>query len=246
MPRKRIFTLSVNDPGKPVGHTYEMRKWLNERLKELRTAGKSKSGLAARLGVAPSRITEIISGARGIDAAEVPPMADYLEWPEGVLLAHIRGEKPVMGPVSTVKVIGVVQAGLWQEAIEREQADWYSIPVPAQYGQEGPKRYGLEVRGPSMNELYPDGSIVICVKLVDAGVELKNGQRVVVQRTSPSGMEATIKELRIDDQGVWWLWPRSTDPNFQQPWRLPKADDPHNTDEEIAIIAVVVASYRPE
>jgi repressor LexA len=223
-----------------------MRKWLDDRLRELKAKGKTKAGLASALGIAATRISEIIKGDRGIDALELKPMADYLEWSQATLLAHITGDGRVLVEVGTVPVVGVVQAGLWQEAMEWDESDWYAVPAPVQKTHEGLRKWGLEVRGPSMNEIYPPGSIVICVKTIDLGKNPENGQRVVVQRTSSHGIEATIKELRVDQDGVWWLWPRSTDPNFQQPWRLPSPPDQDGSDDEIRIVAVVVASYRPE
>lgn len=96
-----------------------------------------------------------------------------------------------------------------------------------------------------MNEIYPEGSVVICVKIHDLGRDPLPPERVVCQRRSEMGFEATVKELRRDALGEFWLWPRSNDPNFQQPWKLPKPNE-HDHNDDIQIVALVVGMYRPE
>lgn len=97
-----------------------------------------------------------------------------------------------------------------------------------------------------MNELYPHGSTIVCVSLMDLGRDPIPGERVVCHRRSAVGLEATVKELRQDTKGDYWLWPRSTDPAFQQPWRLPRPDDHAADNEDVRIAALVIGSYRPE
>ncbi len=221
-------------------------EWLEKRLAELK---KPKSGLADAMGLPPARITEMISGDRQIRAAEVPAMAAYLEWPEIVLLSTISGGAVSPTALGTVKVIGEVQAGVWREALEWPEEDQYVAPVAAEPSYAQFRQFGLRVRGPSMNEIYPDGSIAICVNLIELGRDPKPGQRVVVLRRSNAGadigFEATIKELRRDDAGDYWLWPRSTDPNFQTPWKL-QHEYAHDDNEDIRIVSLVIGSYRPE
>jgi len=52
------------------------RQWINHRLLEI---GKSKAQLASALGLAPSRITEILNSKREIKVTEIPLLADFLE-----------------------------------------------------------------------------------------------------------------------------------------------------------------------
>ncbi len=94
-----------------------------------------------------------------------------------------------------------------------------------------------------MNEVYPEGSVVICVKLIDINRQAQNGDHVVVIRRSKHGFEATLKELRQNAAGEAWLWPRSTDPNFQQPWKLGEGSD--GSGQEIEVMALVIGSYVP-
>jgi hypothetical protein len=76
--------------------------WLSDRLKDL--PGKSKSGLARALGIAPSRITEILNGERQIQAHEWQPMARYLDWPLDRLHLAVEGFQLKPTPIKPLDV----------------------------------------------------------------------------------------------------------------------------------------------
>lgn len=83
----------------------------------------------------------------------------------------------------------------------------------------------LEVRGPSMNRVYPHSTIVICVAYIDLGREPVHGERVVVQRRRGDVVEASVKEYRRDGDGTPRLWPLSTHPEHQAPIRAADGDE---------------------
>ena len=171
-----------------------------------------------------------------------------------------------MGSAETLKVnvLGKVRAGEWVEALEWPQTDWYAIDSPMDERFNGVRRFALEVHGPSMNQVYAEGDIIICVRYSDIGREPRSKERVVVQRLNGQGMiEATVKEFVTDDDGAVWLWPRSSHPEFQQPFLLKQRADAEGLQEsqapfqsaqgyrevyadEFDIIALVIGSYRRE
>lgn len=215
-------------------------EWIDRRLNEL---GKSKGDLAKALGLPNPRITEIIQGRRLVALKELPPLARFLEMDGGDLVLALTGEQiPVSAKgIQQIVVRGAVQAGHWVEAAEFHQDDCYTVPVPDDPRYPGIKRFGLEVRGPSMNRVYPEGTILVCVHRNDWHKEPASGQRVVVERRKPDGLvEATVKELR-EDSGKQWLWPNSTHPEHQTP--IPLDDGQTDT---VEIVAVVTGSYKPE
>lgn len=271
--RQQGFPVIVNATATQSLHTYEMRKsirsnaqakaqvghddtgqsrkrvWLEQRLNELKalTRGqKSKRGLAIFLNKPPSRITEMVAGTYRIEATMIKPLAEYLELSEDVILAHISGNNLKAAPLHSVRVIGAVEAGAWRGAVEWEESEWYAVPVATtakdKYGHL--PQFGLEVVGSSSNELWPDGSIIICVKLADLGRDPEPGEKVVVLRRRSDGLvEITARELRRSDDGSYWLWPRSTDPAHQQPWRIAVLRD---SSADIQIVALVIRSIRNE
>lgn len=124
--------------------------------------------------------------------------------------------------LESVFVRGFVEAGIWRQAIEWEGEEWYSLTVPRDERFPDVERFGLEVRGSSMDKVYPEGTVVVVVRFSDLGRGPKPGQKVVCLRRSENGsdFEATIKEYQLDEKGRHVLWPRSNDPEFQQPFIL--------------------------
>lgn len=169
-----------------------------------------------------------------------------------------KGERPtgsIVAPegrdiLRSVNVLGAVQAGIFTEAIEWPQSEHYGMTIPVDDGYpQHLKRYGLEVRGESMNRIFPAGSLVYVIDFWDLGRPPETGDYVTVLRRDPHGpgMEATIKALEIRPDGSACLWPQSTDPNFQQPLVIP-APDLENPEcagcPDIQIKALVIGSLK--
>lgn len=147
-----------------------------------------------------------------------------------------------------VRVRGAVEAGAWKEAVEWPEEDWYPVPAVPMPAYTDMPQFALEVRGPSMNAVYPDGSMVVCVFLMHLSREPRSGERVVVERRRSGFVEATVKEYVVED-GVPKLYPRSDHPKHQEPIVLQTGlqdGEDENQDEQTRITAVVVGSFRPE
>ena len=67
--------------------------WIKDRIRLLRPRGKTQTGLAAALGIDPSRVTEIVKGDRQIKSSEVAPLAAYLEMTVADVMAAIDGRR---------------------------------------------------------------------------------------------------------------------------------------------------------
>jgi hypothetical protein len=88
---------------------------------------------------------------------------------------------------------------------------------------------------------YPEGTRLVCCPVIEIGV--REGDHVIVQRTKPGARaETTVKEISLEGE-VMVLTPRSSDPAYQTPIRVPINRDPAAQDG-VAIIGVVVAAYR--
>ncbi len=220
--------------------------------------------LAKKAALAPSTVNRFLSGkgqsnlgATTIDAlvkATATLWADRLGSIGQLNVAPELAE--ISGPltsVMSVSVVGAVQAGAYQEAAEwPDSDDMYTVKVPVEDPYRNVPIVGLEVRGPSMDLVYPEGTVVICVPFYALDRSPQPGERVVVHRQMDNThIEATVKEFRIDEDGVAWLVPLSSQPEFQAPLRLGKsyqqdAADRGNTDEKILITLLVIGSYRRE
>lgn len=146
--------------------------------------------------------------------------------------------------IKNVGVVGAVQAGVWVDAVEWTLGDQFNVSWSKDGIWDHYPKFGLKVRGSSMNLIYPEGSIVICVRFYDLdGRDPRPGERVVVYRRKNDQIEATLKEFVLQD-GRGWLWPRSSDPAFQAPIEMhpegvPPADHPE-------VYALVIGRYSPE
>lgn len=146
--------------------------------------------------------------------------------------------------IRPVPVVGEIQAGRWVEHDGWPPDKHYALmlPVEERYAKLHPS--GLVVRGTSMNRLYAEGTILICVEITLLERPPLPGEKVIVQRRDRNGqIEATVKELALAADGKLWLWPRSDDPAHQSPIPMPEEED---GEDSVRVTALVVGSYRRE
>jgi SOS-response transcriptional repressor LexA len=236
---------------------------IEERLRAAEISER-KACLNARIGV--NSVRHIRSRAHAPKPDTLAKLAKELNTPPAYFLdaATTEGE-----PIALTRIFvrGAVQAGAWRQAIEWNGDEWYTVTAPQDDRFPGVERFGLEVRGTSMDRVYPAGTIVMVVRFGDIGRTPRSGERVVVLRRSPDSddYEATLKEYQNDEQGRHILWPRSDDPEFQTPFILSSGDLPVSGGYEplparasagdfshaagapdITVSALVVGSYRRE
>lgn len=193
---------------------------------ELERPGRSQSALGRAMGLDPAIINRMCKGERQIKLAELPLIERYLAETGG---ATFRTE-----PTATVRVAGAVEAGVWREP----GLDVVGETIPVVATVDGADLYALKVVGASMNLKYEEGSYVV-VRPWEGG-PWPVGKTVVVQRTDTTGkVETTLKQLQAGENGLE-LWPRSSDPRFQEavPFR--------NGDDTVEIVGRVIASWRDE
>jgi repressor LexA len=215
---------------------------LRSRVVELREKlGLNQSAFALKVGVSQPTVSRWESGKDDPDFESLRTLAalagcknvdEFLGFP--TLVSGVN--------LTVVPVIGAVEAGVWREAMEWPPDKQFYIQVPEDKRFSGLSRQALEVAGPSMNRLYPQGTYVIVVSLLEVGRDPEPGERVVCQRRNRTGqVEATIKEYVVSE-GRRYLWPRSFHPDHQTP--IPLEPSPEN--EEVRVTALVTGSYRPE
>jgi repressor LexA len=176
--------------------------------------------------------------------------------------ATAQSVKAVKLKFETIYVLGSVQAGNWKQAVEWPSDEWIPLSIPMDPRHQNAKRFALQVRGKSMDLLYPSGTILICARYNDINVHPTTGDKVICLRRDKEtdGYEATVKEYQATDDGRVILWPRSSQPEFQFPIVL--TEEPHTSADfsmltsmdvdlngstaDIVIIAKVIQSVRLE
>lgn len=210
------------------------------RIKLLRSRlGLTQNEFAEQLGVTQATVSRWESGAEP-EQENLVALANL----EGISLDEFTGRVyPAPLKMDSTEVLGAVQAGTWSTALEWPPDRRYQVFFKPVSTYREIKTFGLEVLGSSMDKVYPPGSVLICVKLLDLHRELRSGERVIVYQVRGDEIEATAKEYIVDEEGQIWLWPRSNDPRHQTPLTYPT---PGTGVDEIRIHAVVIGSYRPE
>lgn len=220
-------------------------------------------------GVGLKTISHIRKRGHAPKSDSLAKLAPVLGFPPEYLLDAAPKEPP-RGRIRMFRLFvrGAVQAGIWREEIDWNGEDWYSLTVPHNDDRfPDVERFGLEVRGDSMDLVYPEGTILLVVRFGDIARHPEPGEKVIVLRRSleMEGYEATLKEYQIDAQGRHILWPRSTNPEFQTPYILGSKQLPVSQNYEplpqdvfagdlghaagepdIMVVALVVGSFRRE
>jgi SOS-response transcriptional repressor LexA len=214
---------------------------INLRLKErnLSAQGASK---AAKLG--PDAIRDLER------KPDVLPRLDTLEALAPVLettpewLAFGVGSAEGSKNTGGVRVIGEVAAGLWFDVEDVDVPKFTQYPIPTDKRYPVPAQFGLIVRGNSINNIAKEGEVLHCVDIGIATIDPSDGDLVIVERRRAQGSqkEVTAKILRRKGRLIH-LHPDSSD----ERWKRPIVLDPKKApdDEEIALVAIVIAVYKP-
>jgi SOS-response transcriptional repressor LexA len=209
-------------------------------IREKRGYTSAKSAAEA-MGVTVVTYLQHESGVRGYPSGKADRYARFFRTTPEWLLYGRQLTTAQLGPQLSVK--GAVAAGVWLHAEEWPQEEWEVFTGRANIDAPIAIRFGLRVEGQSMNLLYPEGTILECVRYL-GDTPIANGKRVIVERKRfNDGTEATVKEYFKDDDGIEWLVPRSNNPAYQTPLRC---DSPGDGIESIEITAIVVAAIIQE
>lgn len=193
---------------------------MRNRIKELmKLRGLSRDDVADEIGAHPVTVSKLISGKTPLNT----------HWLEKLGKAFAVPPEQILSAPPSVRMVKVrqhVQAGHWAEALEWQQDDWYDVAIPDDPALLKFDLFGAETKGPSMNRRYPEGTVVICTKMIETREDIQPGKRYIVERERPDGMrEATVKLLWLDDSGKFWLLPESDDPRYQEPIAVDEIDD---------------------
>lgn len=192
-------------------------------FKQIRADKKiTQEALAEAVDTARGTINRLESGKMNMTRKWAERLAPHL----GVTPAQLIFEpdelrKSIDLNVRLISVKGHVQAGAWTESFEWSEDDFYDVAVPKVPELEGVNLYGAETRGPSMNRIYQEGTILVFSDIIETGDVVESGKRYIIEREKPGGeREVTVKQAYIDEKGELWMVPSSDDPRFQTPLNL--------------------------
>jgi repressor LexA len=223
-------------------------RMLKERilaLLEVRGVKARKASIDAGLG--PDGIRNILRGAsKNPTTSTLEALARYF----AVTVDYLLGKTDEGAPPFTVRPAGEfkrlpirhrVQAGAWRERDDLRQENTEYAPMGEVAGYHGIDQWAERLLGDSMNEVYPDGTLL---HVIDAApFQLRNGDHVIVERSRDQGglVERTCKELRISPTGVRTLVGRSRNALWNKPIEYETSGD----DDTVQVVAIVIGHYVP-
>lgn len=214
---------------------------LRQRISAIMERKKVKpTTLSLQIGNSSTLVKDLLEKTGDVKLGTLYKIAKALDCEISDLLSTEQDVAPArLGPRLFVK--GAVAAGEWVEAYEWPHADWEEFTGRDNVDALTEHRFGLRVVGDSMDELYPDGTIVECVS-VFGRAEIAPGKKVVIVRKRADELiEATVKEL-VEINGKMWARPKSSNP-MHQAFDL---NEPGEGIKSIRVAAVVVSSVREE
>lgn len=201
-------------------------------LKKIKEEGLSFRAVSLGAGLNEKFVAQIMSGkSRYPRYDNIAKLAAFLQCDPSDLTGASASKPTALS--QTAELVGTIRAGYFREALEEPEFDRERIIIAHSTRYPGVPRFALRVDGLSMNEKLPDGSYAICVRYADMGAVPQSGDLVICQRAGPGGtIEATCKEFVIEADGSAYLWPRSTHPDFQRPYKLvPPGEAPDIADD---------------
>lgn len=197
--------------------------WIKDRVRSLRPKGKTQTGLAAALGIDPSRVTEIIKGERQIKSSEVAPLAAYLEMTVGDVMAAIDGRPPPPAGTTLVELpgSGALTASpmlpvlyppgrpdvpVWASAQAGDDGAIVLTPDPIDYIHRSDRMRGVKnpfafyVVGTSMSPAIEHGTQVV---INPSLLPLAGRDHVFIQDLPDGTMKAMVKRLVRSTERSW-------------------------------------------
>jgi len=218
--RLKLVGLSARAASKKAGLTEDAIRNMQRRVKSNSGQGvstKTIQALAQVLGTTPAWLLEgdndDLHTGNGDDNHNIVNFQLNEE--------SAKPPQPDRSKIRLVTVKSHVEAGFWKESVQWADDKWYTVPVPADNKFSNVSLYGAETRGPSMNKIYEEGTVLIYDNIHETQEALISGRRYIIERIDASGeRECTVKTLHRDPEGAYWLVPESDDPRFQKPLRV--------------------------
>lgn len=223
-------------PGLPASAhvVHNMPKGLKSRSKlqsARERAGISQTEAGVKVGLSHSQVSRY---ERGLGSPQLDllkafaqvyrvPLTDVIDFGHSFLM---------------LALVGKVAAGAWRDATELPTEDQQLVPYMPRADRPIPDG-ALELEGDSMNEIWPDRTIIFYKRIV-TGYRPVTGHRVVIERWRAGEVEVTCKEVQVLDDGQVLLIPRSLNP-AHRPVLLAGGEE-----DEIRIWAIVTDTLQPE
>ena len=176
-------------------------EWIKTALKE---TGKTRSGLAAALGRAPSAVTDLLNGKRRLRADEIAIAAEYLGVEPPRLVGGGRGPQHH----SRVPLVGHVGAGAVAHFYADGQGPFDEVDAP---DAATAKTVAVQIRGHSLGPLF-DNWLVFYDDVHDAPGDGLIGRMCVCALADGRVLIKSLKRSQVT--GLWTLLSNTEPPIY--------------------------------
>ena len=225
---------------------------LIERLeRRIEQQGTTARQVSMKAGLGATALNDIMSGRnKRPGLAVIKAIATVLECDISYLLGDqdtLKNNQP--SPIEEIPVIGTAEAGAFRQmqVYPQEEGEPPTITANRSILYPRAKHFALLVRGDSMNKARPtpiiDGVHILCVDLVDAGIEIESGKIYAVRRTIDAGAtyEWTVKRAMVY-RDRYELLPESSNPAHEA-FVIKRDKPPQEDGVEIAAIGLVYGLF---
>jgi repressor LexA len=171
---------------------------IKELVAALERTGKTKSGLAAYLGLRNSAITEILQGMRTVKADELPRIVEYLE----------LDRVPIMGRIGAG---GSIEPDYEQVVADELGTVRVPIAMPGEL-------VAFEVKGDSMKPRYDAGDVVVVWAEQKRATETFYGEEAAVRTRDGRRFLKTITQGRTRAYVTLTSWNAKPIENVKLEW----------------------------
>ncbi len=146
--------------------------------------------------------------------------------------------------LSMIFVCGRVAAGVWMEDFLNKSSNGGSHPAPFPPDPRFPveAQFDLLVEGSSINKFAQEGDYIRCVDVAKAGIEIQDGDLVVIERIRERTLRETSARRVRRNGDRYEFWPESDDPRWQTPILV--KDGASDLGDDVRTIAKVLWKYR--
>jgi len=210
----------------------------------IRQNGISQSDLAIKTGITPSSISDWLNGKYVPKQDKIFLLASALSVRPSYLLGYEDNEANTNDTITEIPMDSIIfddyfplhywsglSAGSFEELIEAEPDSVVYVPITFQNKKK--RLHAFKINGTSMNNVIPDGSIVVSEDNYNNAIKYTDGTIVVAFMDGT----ATVKRLYSSEDSIT-LSPDSTDKSHM-PIIVSK-------DKELVIIGKVIWHMNPE
>lgn len=218
----------------------DIRAWMRRVMAEKEL---TPAAWARRAGVAPSTIQRAIKE----DYAFITSSRTLakLAGAAGVTPPSVDAPLNQREPATFLSIRHEVGAGVWRMVDDMAQVELGTAPVFAEPAYADFPQWLERVIGDSMDEEYPEGTLLHIVDTIALGYAPRAGDHVIVERRRDQGgtVERTVKEVTFGPGGRMQLIARSKNPRWRaNPVVVLNGHDQDNC--EVQVVGLVLGSYR--